>query len=210
MSHVTESLNRESKSHTLSRPIKVIQFGEGNFLRAFVDWIIQELNDQTAFNGSVKVIQPIPRGYGDKINEQDGLYHVVLKGYEGEHFRSTTHLIDVIEEAINPYQQFETFLKEAENPELEYIISNTTEAGITLNENDKITDEPASSYPGKLLQFLHHRYRTLPNSKPVYLLPCELIDQNASKLKEIIYLLSAKWKLGNYFNTWLGEKIFFC
>ena len=113
MSHVIESLNRRSQPHTLSRPTKVLQFGEGNFLRAFVDWIIQELNDKTTFDGSVKIIQPIPQGYGDKINEQDGLYHVILKGYEGVHFKSNTQLINVVEEAINPYQQFETFLKKS-------------------------------------------------------------------------------------------------
>ena len=210
MSQVIESLNRRSRPDTLSRPTKVLQFGEGNFLRAFIDWIIQELNDKTAFNGHVKIVQPIPHGYGDKINQQDGLYHVILRGYEEEEFKSATQIIDVVEEVINPYEQFELFLKEAENTELEFIISNTTEAGITLNKEDRLSDQPTKSYPGKLLQFLHKRYQTLPNSKPVYILPCELIDQNGSKLKDIIQALSSQWKLGDYFNKWLEEKVIFC
>ncbi len=210
MSQVIESLNRRSRPNSLSRHTRILQFGEGNFLRAFADWIIQELNNKTTFNGSVKVVQPIPHGYGDKINEQDGLYHVVLKGYDGEQFRSSIQMIDVIEEAINPYQQFDTFLKEAENPKIEFIISNTTEAGIILNEEDSLTDKPASSFPGKLLQFLHRRYQTLPNSKPIYILPCELIDRNGNKLKKVIQTLSSLWKLGNYFDKWLEEKVIFC
>ena len=210
MNQVIESLNRTSSPNAILRPVKILQFGEGNFLRAFADWIIQELNNKTDFNGGVKVIQPLRDGYWDKINGQGGLYHVILKGYEGEQFKMIKQLVDVVEEAINPYQQVEAFLKEAENPELEFIISNTTEAGITLNDQDRLSDKPASSFPGKLLQFLHRRYQTLPNSKPIYILPCELIEKNGSKLKDIITSLSAKWKLGSYFNQWLNEKVIFC
>ncbi|MEL6558692.1 MAG: tagaturonate reductase [Bacteroidota bacterium] len=205
-----ELLSGKHSPITKKRPIKVLQFGEGNFLRAFVDWIIQELNNQTTFYGDVKIIQPIPTGAAEKINQQNGLYHVLLKGYSGGNFRASTHLIDVVKEAINPYSRFEDFLAEAENEDLEFIVSNTTEAGIAYQEDDQLTDRPASSFPGKLLQFLYHRYQTLPNSKSIYILPCELIENNGQQLKKIIYQLSEKWSLGSYFNNWLAEKIIFC
>lgn len=154
-----KALNKETARKTV-RPERIIQFGEGNFLRAFVDWIIYNMNEKADFNSSVVVVQPIEKGMIDKLNAQDCLYHVNLQGLEkGEAVNSLT-MIDVISRALNPYHQFSDFLKLAEQPEMRFVISNTTEAGIAFDPSCKLDDAPASSYPGKLTQLLYHRYQT--------------------------------------------------
>lgn len=127
-----KALNKETARKTV-RPERIIQFGEGNFLRAFVDWIIYNMNEKADFNSSVVVVQPIEKGMIDKLNAQDCLYHVNLQGLEkGEAVNSLT-MIDVISRALNPYHQFSDFLKLAEQPEMRFVISNTTEAGIAFD-----------------------------------------------------------------------------
>ena len=141
-------------------PEKIIQFGEGNFLRAFVDWIVWNMNAKTNFNGSVAVVQPIDKGMVEWLNGQDCLYHVNLQGrLKGEAVNSLER-IDVISRALNPYSQNAAFMALAEQPEIRFVISNTTEAGITFDPACKFTDAPASSYPGKLVQLLFRRYKT--------------------------------------------------
>ena len=154
-----KALNKETAKKTV-RPERIIQFGEGNFLRAFVDWIIYNMNEKADFNSSVVVVQPIDKGMIDMLNAQDCLYHVNLQGLDkGETVNSLT-MIDVISRALNPYSQFEEFMKLAEQPEMRFVISNTTEAGIAFDPSCKLEDAPASSYPGKLTQLLYHRYKT--------------------------------------------------
>ena len=121
-----KALNKETAKKTV-RPERIIQFGEGNFLRAFVDWIIYNMNEKADFNSSVVVVQPIEKGMIDMLNAQDCLYHVNLQGLDkGETVNSLT-MIDVISRALNPYSQFEEFMKLAEQPEMRFVISNTTE-----------------------------------------------------------------------------------
>src|SRR5919107_6342901 len=117
-------------------PEKVLQFGEGNFLRAFVDWMFHELNKQANFNGSVVVVQPIDKGMVNMLNEQDGLYTLYLRGLKNGKAESTHETIDVISRGINPYEDFQTYLKTSEQAGIRYVISNTTEAGITFDDND--------------------------------------------------------------------------
>ena len=144
-----KELNEKTAGKML-HPERVIQFGEGKFLRAFVDWIIQKMNENVNFNSSVVVVQPIDRGMVDMLNAQDCLYHVNLQGLDkGEKVNSLTR-IDVISRALNPYADFSAFMKLAEQPEIRFVISNTTEAGITFDPACKLEDAPASSYPGKL------------------------------------------------------------
>ena len=146
-----KALNKETAKKTV-RPERIIQFGEGNFLRAFVDWIIYNMNEKADFNSSVVVVQPIEKGMIDMLNAQDCLYHVNLQGLDkGETVNSLT-MIDVISRALNPYSQFEEFMKLAEQPEMRFVISNTTEAGIAFDPSCKLENAPASSYPGKLTQ----------------------------------------------------------
>lgn len=141
-------------------PERIIQFGEGNFLRAFVDWIIYNMNQKAKFNSSVVVVQPLEKGMINVLNEQDGLYHVNLQGLQNGKAVDNIQLIDVISRGINPYTQYNEYIKLAENPETRFIISNTTEAGITFDPQCKLEDIPAKSYPGKLTQLLYHRFKT--------------------------------------------------
>lgn len=188
-------------------PERIIQFGEGNFLRAFVDWMIHEMNEKAGFNSSVVVVQPIAQGMVDMLNKQDCLYHVNLQGLEkGEKVDSLTR-VDVISRALNPYTAFNEFLALAEQPEMRFVISNTTEAGIVFDPTCKLEDMPASSYPGKLTQLLYHRFLTFSGdkSKGLIIFPCELIFLNGHKLKEVIYQYIELWDLGEPFKHWFEE-----
>lgn len=154
-----QALNKRTAPKSVM-PEKVIQFGEGNFLRAFVDWIIYNMNQKTDFNGSVVIVQPLGGGMIDKLNGQDCLYHVNLQGLEdGKPVNSLTR-IDCVSRAVNPYSQNEAFMALADQPEMRFVISNTTEAGIAFDPSCKLEDAPASSYPGKLVQLLYRRYQT--------------------------------------------------
>lgn len=186
---------------------RIIQFGEGNFLRAFVDWIIYNMNEKTDFNSSVVVVQPIEKGMIDMLNKQDCLYHLNLQGLDNGSEVNSLTLIDVISRAINPYTENEAFLQLAEQPEMRFVISNTTEAGIVFDPSCKLTDAPASSYPAKLTQLLYHRFRTFDGdkSKGLIIFPCELIFLNGHKLKETIYQYIEHWELGGEFRIWFTE-----
>lgn len=205
-------LNKENYNDYKKYPEKVLQFGEGNFLRAFVDWQIDKMNKEADFNGSVVVVQPIEFGLIDKLNEQDGLYTLYLQGMsEGKAVRQHS-VINSISRGINPYAQYEEYLKLAENPELRFIFSNTTEAGIVFEENDKLEDKPQKSFPGKLAALLYNRYKFFNGKKDkgFVIIPCELIDRNGDKLKEIILKLADLWKLESGFKTWINEANTFC
>ncbi|NDV57185.1 tagaturonate reductase [Bacteroides sp. 519] len=201
-----KELNKETAQKGVY-PERIIQFGEGNFLRAFADWMIKMMNDKTDFNSSVVVVQPIENGMIDMLNAQDCLYHVNLQGLDkGEKVNSLT-MVDVISRAMNPYKEFDAFMKLAEQPEMRFVISNTTEAGIVFDPACKLTDAPASSYPGKLTQLLYHRFKTFngDKSKGWIIFPCELIFLNGHKLKETIYQYIDLWELGEEFKTWFTE-----
>lgn len=206
-----ERLNR-SKLPITQVPLKnkVLQFGEGNFLRAFVDWMIYEMNSVADFNGGVTVVQPIEKGLTGMLKDQEGLYNVYLSGIEQGEYSSRRSLIDVIQAAIDPYTQFEDYLKQAENPDLKFIVSNTTEAGIQFKKTDRLEDKPASSFPGKLTQLLYRRFQRVPDSDDLIILPCELIDKNGQKLKEAIDQYIEHWNLEKDFRQWLTRKAIFC
>ena len=211
-----QSLNKRTAPKSVM-PERIIQFGEGNFLRAFVDWIIYNMDQKTNFNSSVVVVQPINRGMVDWLNGQDCLYHVNLQGKENGQPVNTLTRIDVISRALNPYTQNQAFLALAEQPEMRFIISNTTEAGINFDPECKFTDAPAASYPGKLVQLLFHRYKFFNGdpTKGMILMPCELIFLNGHHLKECIYQYIELWKddLGaDYegFKKWFTEDCFVC
>jgi len=177
-------------------PERIIQFGEGNFLRCFVDWIIYKMNRKTDFNGSVVVVQPIEHGMVDWLNGQDCLYHVNLQGrLDGQPVNQITR-VDSISRALNPYTQYQAFLALSEQPEIRFVISNTTEAGIAFDAACKLTDAPAASYPAKLTQLLFHRYQTFrgDRTKGLIIMPCELIFLNGHHLKECIRQYIELWK----------------
>ena len=190
-----KALNRLTAPKSVM-PEKIIQFGEGNFLRAFVDWIVWNMDQKTNFNGSVVVVQPIERGMVDWLNGQDCLYHVNLQGRQDGESVNTLERIDVISRALNPYSQNAAFMALAEQPEIRFVISNTTEAGIAFDPACKLTDAPASSYPGKLVQLLYRRYKTFNGDpkKGLIIMPCELIFLNGHHLKDCIYQYIELWK----------------
>ncbi len=201
-----KELNKETAVKKV-RPERIIQFGEGNFLRAFVDWIVYNMNEKTDFNSSVVVVQPIEQGMIDMLNKQDCLYHVNLQGRDNGQTVNSLTLVDVISRALNPYTENDAFMKLAEQPEMRFVISNTTEAGITFDPTCKLTDAPASSYPGKLTQLLYHRYKTFngDKTKGLIVFPCELIFLNGHKLKDAIYQYIDHWNLGEEFKAWFTE-----
>ena len=198
-----KALNRENVQAN-KYPERIIQFGEGNFLRAFVDWIVYNMNQKADFNSSVVVVQPIEKGMIDMLNAQDCLYHLNLQGLDKGKEVNSIEMIDVISRALNPYTQNDEFMKLAENPEMRFVISNTTEAGIAFDPSCKLTDAPASSYPGKLTQLLYHRFKTFNGAadKGLIIFPCELIFLNGKELKKCIEQYIELWNLGEEFKTW--------
>ena len=190
-----KSLNKRTAPKSVM-PERIIQFGEGNFLRAFVDWIVYNMDQKTDFNGSVVVVQPIERGMVDWLNGQDCLYHVNLQGRQDGKAVNELTRIDVISRALNPYTQNQAFMALAEQPEIRFVISNTTEAGIAFDPACKFSDAPASSYPGKLTQLLYHRFKTFNGAadKGLIIMPCELIFLNGHHLKDCIYKYIELWK----------------
>ena len=205
-------LNRKTANISTTHPVKVLQFGEGNFLRAFVDWIIDILNEKADFNGSVQVIQPIEKGMASVLSEQDGLYHLILQGIQNGEQKDLTRLITSVNDAIDPYDDYQNFLSQAENPDLQFIISNTTEAGIAFDERDTSYKQLPNSFPGKLTALLHHRYMHFNGTPPkdLVVIPCELIDKNGSNLKRIILQYADLWNLDNSFKDWVKNQIAFC
>lgn len=195
-----------------TRPIKVLQFGEGNFLRAFADWMIDLMNEQTDFNGSIQVVQPLPQGMVGLLNAQDCLYHVALNGIQQGKTLSSTRLITSVAEAINPYEHAEAFIEVAKNPHLQLVISNTTESGIAFDRSDTDMLALAKSFPGKVTQLLWVRFNHFKGAtnKGLYFFPCELIEKNADTLRQIILQYIELWNLSNAFRQWVLDHNIFC
>lgn len=208
---MTKRLNRETASAS-RRPIKVLQFGEGNFLRAFCDWMVDILNEKTDFNGNIQVVQPIRQGMGDLINSQDGLYHLVLNGIQGGRKVRETRLIRSVDKVINPYNDFAQFLKLGENPDLKLVFSNTTEAGIAFAPADTDPNKLPESFPGKVTTLLYHRYQHFKGAadKGLVFLPCELIEKNGANLRMFVHQYAQLWKLPDAFKMWLDKHVLFC
>lgn len=205
-------LNKETYKEYKQYSEKVLQFGEGNFLRAFVDWQIDKMNKEADFNGSVVVVQPIEFGLVDKLNEQDGLYTLYLQGMNEGKAIEEHSVINSISRGINPYTQHGEYLKLAENPELRFVFSNTTEAGIVFDKNDKLEDKPQKSFPGKFTALLYHRFKAFKGQKDkgLIIIPCELIDRNGDKLKKAILQFAELWNLEESFAAWINESNTFC
>lgn len=183
---------------------RVIQFGEGGFLRGFADWMLQIVNENTDFGGKVVVVQPIENGMCDMLSAQNCEYTHICRGLEGVEAKK----VDVISRCVKPYDDFESYIELAKNPDFRFVISNTTEAGICVDENDKITDKPAKTFPAKLTQLLKARF-DLGLSGFVYL-PCELIDKNGENLKKCILKYAELWNLGENFKEWIEKDNIFC
>ncbi|GEM55366.1 altronate oxidoreductase [Flavobacterium branchiophilum] len=202
-----EKLNRKSTGLDNRLPIKVVQFGEGNFLRAFVDYAFQRLNNEVDFNAGIAVVQPLKEGMVNLINDQDGLYTLFMNGIKKGEKIQDIQLISNIVKAINPYSDFADYLALAKEEELQFIVSNTTEAGIEFLDSDTPDMQPPAAFPAKLTVLLLERFKHFngATSKAVTIIPCELIDYNAETLKKCILQYCDLWNLDAAFVKWVSE-----
>lgn len=194
-----------------SRPIKVLQFGEGNFLRAFVDYMFDILNEKAGFDGNIAVIKPIEFGSVEMFEKQDSVYTVLLRGVSGGKEIVEKRVIDSVEKVIACYENYDEYAALAKLDTLRYVVSNTTEAGIVLDESDDINLCPPRTYPAKLAKFLYERYKHFGGAadKGLVILPVELIDDNGIELKRCVKALADVWKLESGFSEWLDSACVF-
>jgi len=191
------------KFEKVTRPERVIQFGEGGFLRGFVDWMIQKMNDNGSFSGNAVVVQPIESGMCDMLTAQNCCYTHVIRGVEGV----DKTIVNSISRCVKPYEDFDAYLALAENPDFRFVVSNTTEAGIVFSDEDKVTDAPPKTFPAKLTLLLKKRYELgLPG---FIFLPCELIDRNGDNLKRCVLEYAKLWNLGEGFIQWIERENIF-
>ena len=182
----------------------VIQFGEGNFLRGFFDYFLHKMNEKGLYDGKAVVVQPIPMGRVAELNEQDCKYNLYLRGIkDGEIVKEHT-FVESISRCVDPYKNYEGYMALADNPDLRFVVSNTTEAGIEYVDSCKIEDKPALSFPGKLTQLLYRRYKNGLNG--FVILSCELIDNNGSELKKCVLKYAELWNLESDFVAWLENE----
>ncbi|MFK4435166.1 tagaturonate reductase [Paenibacillus sp. RC21] len=208
-----DQLNRKNFIVTEPHPERVLQFGEGNFLRAFVDWQFDKMNKLADWNTGVVIVQPQAGGLVEKLNEQDGLYTVILEGMkDGQAVKEHT-LVECVTRGLNPYSSdWSAYEALSQKPELRFVVSNTTEAGIAYGPEDRLEDRPQKSFPGKLAALLYKRFQFFNGDpgKGLVIIPCELIDRNGDALKEIVLKYADQWKLGAEFTSWLEEANTFC
>lgn len=194
------------------RPVKILQFGEGNFLRAFVDYMIDIANEKEYFNGDIVIVKAIEFGSLEKFKKQDCNYTVSLRGIVDNTPQIINRQITCIEDALDTYSEYDDFMDLAKLDSLEFVVSNTTESGIQLDENDSFDAAPPKTFPGKLTKFLYERFKFFngDKNKGLIMLPVELIDDNGIHLKECVLKFSDIWNLGNDFIEWIEDSCTFC
>ena len=191
-------------------PEKVLQFGEGNFLRAFVDYWFDIANEKAGWNGKCVLVQPIAPGLAKEINEQEGLYTLYLRGSEKGQKVDDKRVISSVSRCLNPYEgdDYKALMEVAVSDDLQIIVSNTTEAGITYDPSCKKDDCPPSSFPAKLTQVLYNRYKA---GKPgILMLACELIDNNGKELLKCVNQYIEQWELEEGFKNYVNKECTFC
>ena len=189
-------------------PEKVMQFGEGNFLRAFVDDFFDITNEKAGFNGKVVLVQPIAQGLTDLINKQEGLYTLYLRGSEKGIKVDDKRVISAVSRCINPYGEWDKVLELARSADLEIIVSNTTEAGIVHDSESTFDQMPPTSFPAKLTRVLYERFAA--GQKGIVMLSCELIDNNGRELLKCVNQYIDDWKLSDDFRKWVNTENIFC
>ena len=199
------------KTNKKDRPIKVLQFGEGNFLRAFVDYMIDIANEQGKFDGDIVLVKPIEFGSVDYIKAQECQYTVQLRGIVDGQPQKLNRIITSVADVVDSYGEYDRYAEYAKLDTLQFVVSNTTEAGITYDESDKLEFMPPKSFPGKLTKFLYERYTYFNGAmdKGLVMLPVELIDDNGIHLKESVLKLAALWQLEEGFVNWINEACVF-
>ncbi len=207
-----KKLNRDTAGIPQTKPVRVLQFGGGNFLRGFADWVIDVMNEKVNFNSAIDIVQSISAETAAAINAQDGLFHVVERGIENGAQVSRTRLITAVNSSFSAPDNYQAFLRAAENPHLEFVISNTTEAGIVFDPKDNDPFSLSGSFPGKATALLYHRFTHFNGAedKGLTFIPCELIETNGEALKDIILQYCAHWNLPNNFKSWIQQSNSFC
>lgn len=196
----------------LALPERAVQFGTGAFLRGFVDYFLDRANREGHFGGRVVMVGSTGSGRDSVLNDQDGLFTLAIQGIVDGEPRQEHRVIGSVSRALSAADEWDAVLACARNPELEIVFSNTTEVGIALDESDRADDAPPRSFPGKLTRFLYERGRAFDFApeRGVVVIPCELIDDNGARLREIVLALAARWGLGDDFTRWIGTSVPFC
>jgi tagaturonate reductase len=207
-----QDLNRQTTGHIKVLPERILQFGGGNFLRGFVDWIIDVYNTKTGSELGILVIKPTAGGDYKDWRDQDGLYHVLTKGIRSGEVVSEQQLVSCISRIIHPYDTFDLFISSAEQKDIRYIVSNTTESGLRVSPDDQITDQPPTEFPAKLTVWLYHRFRFFKGADTAgcVILPTELLTDNGTLLKECILANASNWGLESAFINWVESSNTFC
>ncbi len=199
-------INEVTQSRFSDLPERILQFGEGNFLRGFVDWMVELANRQGILNSSIVICQPLPKGNCETLDWQSNMYTLVMNGMENKQATQSIEQITSISRCINPYADYDAFLEIAKSSDLEFIVSNTTEAGIQYDPTCQLNDAPQASFPAKMTRFLYERYVFFngDHSKTLIFFPCELIDSNADTLRTTIIQHAEDWNLPAGFIEWIG------
>jgi len=190
-------------------PVKAMQFGEGNFLRAFIDWMIDKSNEAGKFNGMVQLVQPLPGGMADSIAEQDGLYTLLLRGMENRKATEYKRIVTCVKGCLKTDSEWDKVVECACLPSLEIVFSNTTEAGIEYRPEPYTPGKAQVTFPAKVASLLNARFKA--GRKGLVFVPCELIDKNGKKLRECILKYATDWKLGDGFVSYVeNDCAFLC
>ena len=202
----------KAMTKAVDRPVKVLQFGEGNFLRGFVDYMIDVANEKGYFNGNIAIIKPIAYGNLDAFHEQECQYTLALRGKEDGETKEEIRVITSVSDAVECDSQYVDYMAYSKLDSLRFVVSNTTEAGIVFDETDLFEAEPPKTYPGKLTKFLYERFKHFNGdvNKGLVLIPCELIEDNGKNLQRCVLQFATLWNLGSEFVEWLGEACIFC
>ncbi len=202
--------NREVK--IADRPTRILQFGNGNFLRAFADWMVDIANEKGVFDGKIHIVQIHSKTGFDQMKAQDCLFHVLEQGMKNGQIYQETRLVCSVSGISYPKDDYREYLKLGENPDLRFVISNTTEAGIGFDPADADFNSLPATFPGKLTALLHHRFEHFQGNptKGLIIIPCELIEKNGQVLKSCILNYSRLWNLPKAFSEWIETACIFC
>jgi len=204
-------LNRQNSGLDTKLPIKIVQFGGGNFMRGFTDYIIDKLNKETEWKGGIVNLQATPNGSIQKMEEQDNIYTLFTRGIKKGEIHDEKQVISAIQKSVNPYSDYDGFLALAKEEELEFVFSNTTETGIAYDETETSYEGPHRNFPAKVTVLLHERFKHFNGAadKGLRIIPCELIEDNAFALREIILKYAQLWNLEDRFVQWINQYNYF-
>ena len=197
---------------TLGLPERIVQFGTGAFLRAFVEYFVDEANRQGKFNGSIVAVSSTGSSRDAVLNEQHGLFTLATEGVAAGAARQRYRVVGSLSRALSARDEWDAILDVARDPHIDIIVSNTTEVGIVFDERDRADAHPPVSFPGKLTRFLVERAIAFDYdpARGVVVIPCELIDANGDTLRELVHAFAGKWSLDPAFARWLDDAVVFC